>query len=702
MGPAFAAPEPTPTPTASPERASPPIPPALHGIAPGRPTVTVVGIPGLRWNDVSEDATPALWKLAGESALAAMSVRTALPTACPLDGWLTLSSGARSIAPREDGRCLPVAKARDGSLIDGTSRDALVEENQRYSYGPEFGTLAGIEIPLGEINVDPPDERTGACAVGPGAALALSDLGAAAALVAEKVGDLGNERCNLLVVDAGALPLEGRDDALAAADETVAEAVEATGDGAVLVAGIGDSDPDAAHLSAVLLRDGGDAEPGWLYAPSTRRTRLVQITDLTATVLDRLGRTPPEGVGSVLETRPRNADTAAAVRDLDRLDLAAETVRTNFVIFFVVLIAGQVLTYAAIGAAYLRGRLDRARAGRAIRAVGLAFGSAPAATFLVNLGPWEATGRPAAALWAGLVAISALLATLVLAGPWRHRPFGPVGAVAALTGVVLAVDVATGSHLQLNALYGLSPLVAGRFYGFGNVAFAVFAMAALLTAAWAGTELARRGDARRAAGAVLGIGAFAVAVDGWPSFGADFGGVLALLPGVAVLAFGVAGWRLTVARAALVTALTVAVVAAIAVADWTRPDARRSHLGRFVQDVLDGEAVEVVRRKADANLGLLVDAPVIVALGLPLIVLVVLALARPSALRVTGLAEAQEREPVLRVVLVACVTTALIGFAVNDSGIIVPAVALTAAGPLATALWAGVWASGPARPHAHR
>jgi hypothetical protein len=41
--------------------------------------------------------------------------------------------------------------------------------------------------------------------------------------------------------------------------------------------------------------------------------------------------------------------------------------------------------------------------------------------------------------------------------------------------------------------------------------------------------------------------------------------------------------------------------------------------------------------------------------------------------------------------MVACLCTALVGFAVNDSGVIVPAVALVASGPLLVAVWAGIW-----------
>lgn len=67
---------------------------------------------------------------------------------------------------------------------------------------------------------------------------------------------------------------------------------------------------------------------------------------------------------------------------------------------------------------------------------------------------------------------SAVLGAIALRGGWRHSPMGPVGAVAALTFVVLAVDVMNGSSLQVASLLGLNPIVGGRYFGLGNVAFA--------------------------------------------------------------------------------------------------------------------------------------------------------------------------------------------------------------------------------------
>jgi hypothetical protein len=247
---------------------------------------------------------------------------------------------------------------------------------------------------------------------------------------------------------------------------------------------------------------------------------------------------------------------------------------------------------------------------------------------------------------------------------------------------VLAADVITGSRLQLSSLWGLSPLDAGRFYGLGNVAFAAFAMSALIAAAWAAATLLTHGRRRAAAVTVAAIGVAAVVVDGWPSFGADFGGVLALVPGFALLTAGVGGLRVTLRRTAAVVGAAIAAVGTIAVVDWARPPANRSHLGRFVQQVLDGDFGAILRRKLEANIHSFGERPAVGLLVLGLLIVTTVVVAWPERVRVTKVIDAYAAEPALRPCLAACLLTAVVGLTVNDSGVIIPAVALMVAVPL--------------------
>src|SRR5664279_1696114 len=242
-------------------------------------------------------------------------------------------------------------------------------------------------------------------------------------------------------------------------------------------------------------------------------------------------------------------------------------------------------------------------------------------------------GLPALALVGSVVVATAALSAGALLGPWRRRLLGPAGAVATITAGVIALDLVTGARLQISSLAGYSPLVAGRFAGIGNAAYGVFAPAVLLAgaalagaavagaaqtgaahartaaagAAGAGTALA--GRSRQVALAITAVlGLVAIVVDGSPAWGSDVGGVLALMPGVAVLVLGCAGYRVSWSRLAAAGAAGVAVVAGFAVADYQRPVPARTHLGRFVDQLLHGGAGAVIRRKAQANAELLLHS----------------------------------------------------------------------------------------------
>ena len=80
----------------------------------------VVGVAGLRWTDVSRSTTPNLWHMIGGGSVASINVRTAAPATCPLDAWLTLSTGSRTVSAGSAER----AKAPDTEPADDRSPEA--------------------------------------------------------------------------------------------------------------------------------------------------------------------------------------------------------------------------------------------------------------------------------------------------------------------------------------------------------------------------------------------------------------------------------------------------------------------------------------------------------------------------------------------------------------------------------------------------
>jgi hypothetical protein len=682
----------------------------------------LIGVTGLRWSDVRPGPTPNLWRLASTSSLANLSGRTVQPYTCAPDGWLTIGAGVRARMPGSTGdspQCVSTPAglvASSPSTAPGGVTSATVPEanavdhyNAPFDYSAHLGVLGDLLAARGGC----------ATAVGPGAALALARSdGSLARYVTSPVDATAAvlEACPLTVVDAGGLPADA-DNGPATAEEAAARQAAARtldqrigrllagapqGSG-VIVAGVGDGDTSprlAALMAHGLDAAAGPTERGWLRTRSTRQVGLAQLTDLTPTVLRAVtgGPGPATLTGSVITgTPPRSGTTANMVDELVAMDRADSVVTRMIGGFFAALgVVGALLLTVAL---LLTSRARRGQQGLVIAgdaaaaprggrrltdACALSVAAVPVATFLANLAPWARWSHPALLLAGLSVAIAAVIAAVAMLGPWRRACLGPAGVVSGVTVAVLTLDVVTGSHLQLNALFGLSPTVAGRFYGFGNTAWAIYAVAALVLAGAIAQPLVTAGRRRLAVLAVVAVGAVTVVSDGWPGLGSDFGGMLALAPSFALLALLVAGVRLSLGRLATVGVGALAVVFGVAVLDWLRPPAQRTHLGAFVQQVFDGDATATLGRKIGANLHSL-SAPL--AFTVPLaFVLVAFAVWSPGRLRATAISTSYQRLPNWRSTLIASYAVAVLGFAANDSGISIPAVCLLIGVPLAVAV----------------
>lgn len=583
--------------------------------------VLVIGVAGLTWHDVGP-ATPTLQRLAATGAVGALSVKALPSVSCPADGWLTLGAGARAQA---------YAVPRDPCTTDLESGRDDVTRNARSRDGARLGALATAL--QGAVTVRGPGAELTAAGGAPGGGV-------------------------VTVVDAGTVGGRDRLAALAAVDATVAADLTGAGsDTDVLVVGLSEGPGESTAQLHVAMATGPDFPRGGLRSPSTGRTPYVQLVDVAPTVLSLLGEPVPD----VMDGQPWRVDgPAPSVADLDDLDtLAVQSKRATVPFFVIVLVLQAVLLVA------LR---RRPRPARLVALVGTAV---LGASYAANLVPWWRTPAPLLALLAVSLALAAAAAALAA------RTSNPVGWVCAGVATVIGLDLVTGATLQMGSVAGYSALVAGRFAGIGNVAFGVYATGALLgTALLAG---------RRPALVVALAGLAAVAVDGAPPWGSDVGGVLALLPAFVVLGLLLTGTRVSVARLVLAALAGAAVVVAFALADHARPAADRTHLGRFVDQVRDGTAGDVLHRKASAVLGLLFHSPVTALLPL-VVAAAVWLVVRPPA----PVARAFDAVPALRHGLLALGVACLIGFAVNDSGAAVPALALAVAVPATTAAVLGV------------
>lgn len=685
-----------------------------------RSPVVLIGTGGLTWSDVSPAHTPALWSYLRDGSTGAMTIRSVFTNTCPIDGWLGISSGARAAGPGPDGQvnrnpqdpCAPISP-----VVDGTVRDWPTYEHSASSnlFGARLG-LVGDEAKKGGICIQ---------AVGPGAAVAAATSDGtveryAAYDPAALTADLA--ACPITIVDVGAV----RDPDDVAEGEPTPGTSKATQAHAIdeRIAAVTAAAPAAADILVGSLSDAGVSErlrlaaatgpeygPGTLDSPSTRQPGLIQIQDLTVTLLSLAGLPVPDDLGGAVlghDPAPSSSEVLALgrLRSLVDYDQASHEVHSLVPPFFNAVVYTQLVIYALV-ALFWKGKIGseptRLRAVRVARVVAVVAATIPAASFLANLLPWWRFPSPMLGVVLSVALFVAIISVAALAGPWGRTLFGSMAVVTAATMLVLGLDVMTGSRLQLSSLMGLQPVIGGRYYGIGNVTFAIFATSALLLATVVANHYVVAGRPRTAAVAAGAICLLAIVVDGAPFWGADGGGPPALIPAAAYLVLSVLGIRVTWLRALSVGAATVALFLLVMFVDWLRPPESRSHLGRFFQSILDGGAWDIVLRKGQQNLGILFGNYRLTLLVPVALVFVIYIMARPTSWGSKALQASFDRAPVLRVGLISVLVMLTIGFLDNDSGVAIPAVGATIAVPfiIATAMWSledEVRAGQPARP----
>jgi len=470
-------------------------------------------------------------------------------------------------------------------------------------------------------------------------------------------------------------------DALAHSDELFGALLDAVEPGTTVVLAT-PAGPRAAETLGVFAMREGEGDGGRLArSGTTRRPGYVTLNDLAPTILRHFDVDRPTSM------------TGTPVRDGARIDVdedrfaafAGTTAEARFrdkatgpvsVVFVVV----QILAYALAAVAVARRRGWT----RPVSYLALVVLATPPVGFLFGVLHVESSSLVGytLAIFACAVVLAALaegIGTLVARRWPRTRATLPPLLLVLLSWTLLVVDVLTGGRLQINTVFGYSPLVAGRFAGFGNLAFALVGVGAVVVAcgAWATLRLARGpadGSTRLRGLAALAVVAFlalTVVIDGAPMWGSDVGGVLATVPGFAVLVLVAMGVRVDLRRAVIIGLATLVVLGTFAALDLSRAEEDRTHLGRLVDRVAQdggGGFLEVIQRKLSTNLNILTSSIWTLTIPFALGLLIYLARKRTGFLR-----DLQEDVPGIRPMLAGGLLVAVLGFALNDSGVAVPA-----------------------------
>lgn len=635
--------------------------------------LVVVGMPGLTWPEVSATRTPALWHLAVRGAVGTQTTLVLNGSSCANQSWLSFSAGI----PTSFGH--PPTEGEETTSNEGPRPCSEARYPRTRGSGPahfpkwqewrQYGHTRQGPMKIGRLAAAMASAGHCIAAAGGSAGLAAADQYGVVRHYTRNVDQVDLHECPVTLIG-----LPGPDDAYLS---HLLRRVPA--DTTVLVTGVADEDgPTTLHPVVVA---GPGVPHGTLTSLSTRQPSFVQTADLAALVLSRLGPTAP----SLPEGRPPVVHpVGGATLPIDQARglthaLAAEQ---PLVPVFLGTFLGVAGLLAVAGLLVWRGRRRAPRTWFA--AIGAVCAAMPVSTFLSGMVPWWHAAHPRLALSGVVVGISLALAALALLGPWRRWSVGPTAFLALVTVFVITEDVVHGSRLQFISMLGLQPVYGGRYFGQGNVGYALFATCALLLATLLAGALIDRGHRRLATWTVALIGLAAVVVDGYPSWGADGGGPLAMIPAFAYLALNAAGIALTWRRLAVIGAGTIAVVGGFAMLDYLRPPRYRTHLGNFVADVVQTGKPTGLEHIFTENWKMLTANPLNMTVALLLVATMLVLLFPRRAGR--PLQPLLSRVRFLGTGLAAVAVCWLLAFFANDSGTGIPPSGLLVAAPLLVVL----------------
>ncbi|MGH2828456.1 MAG: hypothetical protein ACRDKF_15965 [Actinomycetota bacterium] len=684
----------------------------------------VVALPGVTWRDVDRYEPPHITAAIEDGAWGSMSVRTNSARTSLASGFVTLGAGARVDGGVTTGGGEPVEEQSGGDSPAlkagglGEIQRGVVEDG--YSAVP--GALAeALDAPVWAIGngdlgrpVPPP------VGYGRWALLAAMDASGVADRTAvspellvddasapyevrtdpiglnDEIGTFLKEPCGVAFIDQGDLTrfdqwmmaldrtevtgdLAGAQRAaLMASDGVVGElrSALAPDDLLLIVSPTSPSWAHEAHLGVGVVVGSG-FEPGTtLESASTRRKSIVTLPDVAPTILEHFDIERPFVMnGREMISRPTEvADPALVMASLDEESTFIDEVKGPLSAIFVVF---QVLVYVLILALF-RWRERRGGVGvtaaRWLQFCGLGVVAFPVVTYLVGV----VDGHTLGALRFGLLLmlLDALLVAIVAVA--FRRSLDRLLALVAFTWVVISVDLIMGSQLQLNTVFGYSPIIAGRFAGAGNIVFAVLGVAAILTAALIAY---RFGGRRWTMPAVIVLFVATIVIDGAPAVGSDVGGVLALVPALGITLLLLTGRKPNLRMMLIAVVGGVAALAVFLVIDLSLPQESQTHLARLFEDTRArgfGVLFDTIQRKATANLRVFTTS-IWTYFVPPALLAMAYLLRRPSG-RWQRFAVGF---PKLRAGLIGGLVLAALGFAVNDSGIVIPAVILSFLVPMA-------------------
>ncbi len=686
--------------------------------------VLVISLPATSWADIKNGDDPNLRQLLADSAIADMVTRAAGRRSSIEGGYTAFGAGGRASAvtplasqafepsePYGETTAGDVYRQRTGISATGglvhLGIDALVQENANGLYDPQIGalgdTLERAHVPRAVIaNGDgaqpvvddplPDYERSAVNALMDGRGRVPNGAVGDELLTPDPHAPFGLRMDNDAAYrafssawnDGGVVLVEGSDllradlysDFLTADELRVQKQAALRRTDALVGRMLADVDPtrDAVFvvspasprrgpgLAVTGLRAPG-VRPELMRSATSRRDGFVYVVDIAPTILQLLGLPAPakmegrpmEVVGANVAHGDRIATLIHANEDGVFRDSKVATAN-NILIALVALLASG--AFLVVSWARRRTRLVQFFA---LAVLGFLF-----ATYAAS--PLHFGRTESSAAYFGFLFAFAFGFAVVCRVVGVHRRYLPLGIALAATVVLHVGDLLAGARLELNSVFGYSATIGIRVSGQGNLTFSQLSAAVLLLG---GLAVWRR-PGRVTVYAVIGMLGVTLLVMAAPPWGGDFGAAIAGAPGFGLFAWLLLGRRIRLRTVAILGALLVVAGLLVGFADLMRPKDQQTHVGRFFDKVANdglGGFTLTLRRKLMENFASFTGTKLLWIL--PIVALVVWYLWRSPNGRLRRLFA---DVPVIRQTMLALAVVAFLGYALNDSGVAIPAI----------------------------
>ncbi|WP_066639795.1 hypothetical protein [Desulfolucanica intricata] len=409
-------------------------------------------------------------------------------------------------------------------------------------------------------------------------------------------------------------------------------------------------------VTPVIIRGKG-IEAGFLSANSTRRQGIVANTDIAPTILSFWGIDAPQNIVGrpLFSIHSNNKNTLEEIKQINQQLLINYHHRTPVLKTFVVL---QIIYIILAALIILFSKSTKVI--KLVQKFAIVFLILPFLLLVYRFFRVDSLVITIFQLLMVLGLIYLFLSRINISFNYKIALF------AMLTSIGILVDTLAGSRLVMNSPLGYDPLVGARYYGLGNEFTGVLIGSTIIGIASIFQELKRHG--KRLFTFAVAYFIFLTYVLYSPSLGADAGGLIVAVISLGFFSLRLLGKRVRRKDIILLGLFTFLLLILGAFADLVFNQSRGSHIGQAFSLVIQGNWTEIgniISRKIAMNIKL-INYTIWTRVMLASLAVLGLLIYRP----VGFFKRMEDANPYLKKGFEAILVAGVVGFLVNDSGIV--------------------------------